>query len=142
MQNSISEQVRAAALAQLDAAEAAREDILVQHIANGVVINSRTVQIDPEVVIAPGAVILAGTRKAESLLGLFSEWFVWRFPTMQPSAATKATANRHSHRPKAADKKVFSDGEERSTNHRFPQWPVLLRWGKTRPGRAAPLIDR
>ena len=61
MQNSISEQARAAALAQLDAAEAAREDILVQHIANGVVINSRTVQIDPEVVIAPGAVLLAGT---------------------------------------------------------------------------------
>ena len=46
MQNPISEQARAAALAQLDAAEAAREDILVQHIANGVVINSRTVQID------------------------------------------------------------------------------------------------
>ena len=61
MQNSISEQARAAALAQLDAAETAREDILVQHIANGVVIDSRTVQIDPEVVIAPGAVILAGT---------------------------------------------------------------------------------
>lgn len=61
MQNSISEQARAAALAQLDAAETAREDILVQHIANGVAINSRTVQIDPEVVIAPGAVILAGT---------------------------------------------------------------------------------
>ena len=61
MQNPISEQARAAALAQLDAAEAAREDILVQHIANGVVIDSRTVQIAPEVVIAPGAVILAGT---------------------------------------------------------------------------------
>ena len=42
MPNPISEQARAAALAQLDAAEAAREDILVQHIANGVVINSRT----------------------------------------------------------------------------------------------------
>ena len=52
MQNPISEQARAAALAQLDAAEAAREDILVQHIANGVVIDSRTVQIAPEVVIA------------------------------------------------------------------------------------------
>ena len=67
MQNPISEQARAAALAQLDAAEAAREDILVQHIANGVVIDSRTVQIDPEVVIAPGAVILAGTilRRSE-----------------------------------------------------------------------------
>ena len=42
MPNPISEQARAAALAQLDAAEAAREDILVQHIANGVCINSRT----------------------------------------------------------------------------------------------------
>ena len=40
MQNPISEQARTAALAQLDAAETAREDILVQHIANGVVINS------------------------------------------------------------------------------------------------------
>ena len=46
---------------QLDAAEAAREVILLQHIANGVVIDSRTVQIAPDVVIAPGAVILAGT---------------------------------------------------------------------------------
>ncbi len=34
---------------------------MCRHIANGVVINSRTVQINPEVVIAPGAVILAGT---------------------------------------------------------------------------------
>ena len=50
MQNPISEQARAAALAQLDAAEAAREDILVQHIANGVVIDSRTVHFR---VIAP-----------------------------------------------------------------------------------------
>ena len=39
MQNPISEQARAAALAQLDAAETAREDILVQHIANGVVLS-------------------------------------------------------------------------------------------------------
>ena len=45
----------------LDAAEAAREVILLQHIANGVIIDSRTVQIAPDVVIAPGAVILAGT---------------------------------------------------------------------------------
>ena len=30
-------------------------------LVTGVVIDSRTVQIDPEVVIAPGAVILAGT---------------------------------------------------------------------------------
>ena len=42
-------------------AEAAREVILLQHIANGVIIDSRTVQIAPDVVIAPGAVILAGT---------------------------------------------------------------------------------
>ena len=47
--------------AYLDAAEAARETILLQHIANGVMIDSRTVQIAPDVQIAPGAVILAGT---------------------------------------------------------------------------------
>ena len=47
--------------AYLDAAEAARETILLQHIANGVIIDSRTVQIAPDVQIAPGAVILAGT---------------------------------------------------------------------------------
>ena len=39
----------------------ARETILLQHIANGVIIDSRTVQIAPDVQIAPGAVILAGT---------------------------------------------------------------------------------
>ena len=38
-----------------------RETILLQHIANGVIIDSRTVQIAPDVQIAPGAVILAGT---------------------------------------------------------------------------------
>ena len=48
MENSISEQACAVQpVNRLDAAEAAREDILVQHIANGVVIDSRTVQIDP-----------------------------------------------------------------------------------------------
>ena len=51
----------AAAKAKLDAAEAAREESLLRHIANGVLIDSRTVQIGPEVQIAPGAVILAGT---------------------------------------------------------------------------------
>ena len=61
MEQTISEQARAAARAQLDAAEAAREEILLQHIANGVIIDSRTVQIAPDVQIAPGAVILAGT---------------------------------------------------------------------------------
>ena len=38
-----------------------RENILLFHIANGVNIESRTVQIDEGVVIAPGATILAGT---------------------------------------------------------------------------------
>ena len=51
----------AAARAKLDAAESRRENILLFHIANGVNIESRTVQIDDGVVIAPGATILAGT---------------------------------------------------------------------------------
>ena len=55
MENSVSSAALNAAREQLDAAEAAREVILLQHIANGVIIDSRTVQI------APGAVILAGT---------------------------------------------------------------------------------
>lgn len=50
-----------AARAALDAAEQRRETILLQHIANGVQIASRTVEIDEEVEIAPGAVILAGS---------------------------------------------------------------------------------
>ena len=61
MENSVSSAALNAAREQLHAAEAAREVILLQHIANGVVIDSRTVQIAPDVVIAPGAVILAGT---------------------------------------------------------------------------------
>ncbi len=44
-----------AARARLDAAEAKREEVLLQHIANGVMIDSRTVEIDESVVIAPGA---------------------------------------------------------------------------------------
>ena len=51
----------AAAREQLDDAEAAREQILLCHIANGVRIESRTVEIGPDVVIAPGAQILSGT---------------------------------------------------------------------------------
>ena len=58
---SISNPAREAARAKLAAAEAKREDILLYHIANGVNIESRTVQIDEGVVIAPGATILAGT---------------------------------------------------------------------------------
>ena len=57
----ISNEALAAARAKLDAAESQRENILLFHIANGVNIESRTVQIDEGVVIAPGATILAGT---------------------------------------------------------------------------------
>ncbi len=45
----------------LDAAEAAREAVLLRHIAAGVLIDSRTVCIDETVRIAPGARILPGT---------------------------------------------------------------------------------
>ena len=61
MEHNISSARLDAAREQLDAAEAQQEAILLRHIANGVVINSRTVQIEPDVIIAPGAVILAGT---------------------------------------------------------------------------------
>ena len=57
----ISNEALAAARARLDAAESRRENILLFHIANGVNIESRTVQIEEGVVIAPGATILAGT---------------------------------------------------------------------------------
>ena len=57
----ISNEALAAARAKLDVAESRRENILLFHIANGVNIESRTVQIDDGVVIAPGATILAGT---------------------------------------------------------------------------------
>ena len=58
---SSSNAAREAARARLAAAEAKREDILLYHIANGVNIESRTVEIDEGVVIAPGATILSGT---------------------------------------------------------------------------------
>lgn len=54
-------QALAAAREALDQAEAAREAVLLRHIANGVQIDSRTVSIDETVQIAPGAVILPGT---------------------------------------------------------------------------------
>ena len=57
----ISNEALAAARAKLDAAESRRENILLFHIANGVNIENRTVQIEEGVVIAPGATILAGT---------------------------------------------------------------------------------
>ena len=60
MQN-IDTSALAAAKAKLDAAEAQREEVLLRHIANGVDIRCRNVEIGSEVVIAPGAVILAGT---------------------------------------------------------------------------------
>ena len=49
MENCISSAALDAARTRLDAAEAARETILLQHIANGVIIDSRTVQIAPDV---------------------------------------------------------------------------------------------
>ena len=52
---------RAALTAQLDAAEQANLEILLQHLANGVRIESRNVFIGPDVEIAPGAAILPGT---------------------------------------------------------------------------------
>ena len=45
MENSVSSAALNAAREQLDAAEAAREVILLQHIANGVIIDSRTVPV-------------------------------------------------------------------------------------------------
>ena len=50
----------AAAKAKLAAAKAAREEVLLGHIANGVIIESEDVSIDPTVTIAPGARILPG----------------------------------------------------------------------------------
>ena len=47
--------------AKLDAAEAAREEILLRHMAAGVLIDSRHISIDETVRIAPGARILPGT---------------------------------------------------------------------------------
>ena len=58
----ISNEALAAARAKLDAAESRRENILLFHIANGVNIESRTVQIEDGVVIAPGRPKMAGSR--------------------------------------------------------------------------------
>ena len=58
---SVSNNALEAARAKLAEAEAKREALLLRHIANGVNIASRTVEIDEGVVIAPGATILAGT---------------------------------------------------------------------------------
>ena len=57
----LSSKDRAAALAALDAAEAANLEVLLRHIAAGVRIESRSVEIGPEVEIEAGAVILRGT---------------------------------------------------------------------------------
>ena len=60
----------AAARAALDKAEAAREAVLLRHIANGVEIDSRSVEIDESVRIAPGARILAGTiLRGQTVIG-------------------------------------------------------------------------
>ena len=54
-------QALCAARAALEAAEQARMEILLRHIANGVLIDSTTVVIEDTVQIAPGARILPGT---------------------------------------------------------------------------------
>ena len=60
----------AAARDALDRAEAAREAVLLRHIANGVAIDSRTVSIDEGVRIAPGARILPGTiLRGDTVIG-------------------------------------------------------------------------
>ena len=60
----------AAARGALDRAEAAREAVLLRHIANGVAIDSRTVSIDEGVRIAPGARILPGTiLRGDTVIG-------------------------------------------------------------------------
>ena len=67
MQN-IDTSALAAAKAKLDAAEAQREEVLLRHIANGVDIRSRNVEIGSEVVIAPGTL-----RYASAALAVTSE---------------------------------------------------------------------
>lgn len=57
----ISASALADARAALDTAEARREQVLLKHIANGIRIESRAVEIDETVQIAPGAVILPGS---------------------------------------------------------------------------------
>lgn len=59
--NEITSAALSAARERLDAAEAARETVLLRHIAAGVEIASRNVYIDETVEIAPGARILPGT---------------------------------------------------------------------------------
>ena len=54
-------QALCAARAALEAAEQARMEILLRHIANGVLIDSTAVVIEDTVQIAPGARILPGT---------------------------------------------------------------------------------
>ena len=70
MENNISAAALDAARSRLDAAEAHRETTLLRHIANGVIITSRTVEIDDTVQIAPGATILAGTiLRGDTVIG-------------------------------------------------------------------------
>ena len=57
MQN-IDPSALAAAKAKLDAAEAQREEVLLRHIANGVNIASRTVEIDEYLASDPNQVVV------------------------------------------------------------------------------------
>ena len=88
----ISNEALAAASAKLDAAESRRENILLFHIANGVNIESRTVQIDEGVVIAPGATILAGTiLRGKTVIGANSVIGGNSFITESVAPNTKAS---------------------------------------------------
>mgnify|MGYP000084364289 CR=1 FL=1 len=108
MQN-IDTSALAAAKAKLDAAEAQREEVLLRHIANGVDIRSRNVEIGSEVVIAPGAVILAGTicaarppsaQAASSAPTPLSRTAPWtKAPPSTPARSTAATSPSQQHRP-------------------------------------------
>ena len=89
---SISNPAREAARARLAAAEAKREDILLYHIANGVNIESRTVEIDEGVVIAPGATILSGTiLRGKTVIGANSVIGGNSFITESVAPNTKAS---------------------------------------------------
>ena len=89
---SVSNSALEAARAKLAEAEAKRETLLLRHIANGVNIASRTVEIDDGVVIAPGATILAGTiLRGKTVIGANSVIGGNSFITESVAPNTKAS---------------------------------------------------
>ena len=90
---SVSNNALEAARAKLAEAEAKREALLLRHIANGVNIASRTVEIDEGVVIAPGATILAGTiLRGKTVIGAGN--FVIMLLLYRPLRTALQTAKR------------------------------------------------